>query len=294
MRVIEKLEKWSKFFIAVVGLSFAFILGIVDYLTGPELSFLIFYLVPVSFVTWGIGRWAGIGMCILSAVEWFMDDFQSSESYLHPVIPYWNVSIKLGFFFVYTYVLSALKNSLAHEKELARRDALTGAVNRRFFYETAGVEMNRAKRYRRPMSLIYIDVDNFKEVNDRYGHTVGDLLLKHVGEVMYAHVRDIDVAARLGGDEFVAMLPETDIDEAKEVADRLKAAFANAVGEHDWKATVSMGVITYVSLPPTVDELIKGADDLMYMAKKDGKNRIQYGMRGRKEGVFIFPPSQDV
>lgn len=289
MRILEFIEKLPKFFVVFAGMIIVFVLGIFDYLTGPDLSFMIFYLVPVSLVAWAIGRWAGVGLSVLSAVAWILDEVLSRPSRLHPAIPYWNVSIKLGFFFVYTVVLSALKDSLAHEKELARRDALTGAVNRRFFYETARVEMNRARRYRHPLSVMYIDVDDFKKINDTHGHPAGDILLKRIAQVLYDNLRDIDTAARLGGDEFVVMFPETDIDEAKEIAERVRAGFSNVAGEYGWEATVSMGVLTYVTIPQTVDELVNGADELMYSAKKDGKNRIQYGVLGRKEGVIVFP-----
>lgn len=137
-------------------------------------------------------------------------------------------------------------------------------------------EILRARRHGHPFTVIYIDLDNFKTVNDTLGHSVGNTLLRHVVDTLKGTVRATDLVARLGGDEFVILLPETDRDSAKVLVSKLREQLLDAMQSQGWPVTFSVGVLTCISSPANVDELIRAADAIMYEAKKTGKNAIRY------------------
>ena len=160
------------------------------------------------------------------------------------------------------------------EKRLSRLDPLTGLANRRAFYEGAELERQRAVRYGRNLSMAYIDLDNFKQVNDNFGHKAGDQLLVTVAIILRSDLRPSDLAARLGGDEFAVVLPETDELGARRATSKLHVLLTQAMQDNDWPVTFSMGVVTFNSIPETVEQMVHKADELMYTVKHGGKNRI--------------------
>ncbi|MDQ3805871.1 MAG: GGDEF domain-containing protein, partial [Acidobacteriota bacterium] len=211
----EFLGRRSKPFHLTTGLLLVILLGALDYLNGPDMSFHVFYAAPVLLAAWYVGRGAGRVMCAAAGLSWFAVAYATSDHFAHPLIAFWNAAAHLGFMLILARVASAFKSSLAHEREMARTDYLTGATNGRSFVELAAAEISRARRHGHPFSVAYMDVDNFKLVNDRLGHSAGDRLLKTVADTLKQDVRDIDVVARLGGDEFAVLLPETDAEAAR-------------------------------------------------------------------------------
>jgi hypothetical protein len=159
-------------------ISLATLIGVFDYLTGPEISFSIFYLLPVSIAAWLGGRWSGIAVSGASAAVWLAAEILAGPSYSHPVILPWNAAVRLGFFTVQALVLSSLRNRIEAERALARTDPLTGAANPRHFYEVTSVEIERCRRYGHSIALAYLDCDDFKRVNDERGHGAGDELAR--------------------------------------------------------------------------------------------------------------------
>jgi two-component system, cell cycle response regulator len=163
-------------------------------------------------------------------------------------------------------------------RELAFRDGLTGIYNHRFFQEAMDREFLRAKRYSRQLSLILLDVDDFKGINDNYGHTVGDLVLINISRLLESTVRVTDVVARYGGEEFVIILPETDITNAATVAENLREGIEKLTTVVDQKTiqlTVSLGVTSFDSVKnKNKQSLISVADKALYIAKDSGKNRV--------------------
>jgi diguanylate cyclase (GGDEF)-like protein len=276
MKITEYLGRWSKISIIALCLLLVVLVGIVDYLLGEQISAALFYLLPISISSWVVGRRAGFVMSIVSAATWISGDVVARQTTLHPLIHFWNTLMSFGFFWIVSYTLSALKTSLEQEKALARIDPLTGVINRRHFEELANMEIHRSKRFMRPFTAAYIDIDNFKIVNDRFGHDEGDKLLRHIADAMQRHLRETDIVARLGGDEFIVLLPETDYDHANMVFSKMNEYLIRLVNKQRWQVTFSIGVVTFVNPPGSVDEMIKNADALMYSGKRGGKSMIRF------------------
>jgi diguanylate cyclase (GGDEF)-like protein/PAS domain S-box-containing protein len=167
-----------------------------------------------------------------------------------------------------------LQAALESEKNLSRIDFLTGIPNRRSFFQALTTESRRARRYRRPMTVAYIDVDNFKQVNDGLGHAVGDELLKTIGKGLETTLRETDTAARLGGDEFAILLPETDADSASVVMAKVQAGLDKAMQQRNWSVSFSVGVVTFTTAPGSAEEMVQRADELMYEVKRKGKSAM--------------------
>jgi diguanylate cyclase (GGDEF)-like protein len=174
--------------------------------------------------------------------------------------------------------VTELKAIEAKLREAAMRDPLTGLFNRRHFYEVGARELERTRRYGRPLSLAMLDVDHFKEKNDRYGHGVGDEILVSLARVAATALRKTDVLARYGGEEFVVLFTETGIDEAARVTERLRAAVANALlvtSAGPVSITVSGGVVGCSAADTTLERLVERADRALYRAKDRGRDRVE-------------------
>ena len=268
----EPLLKWG---LTGLGIVLVILFGVVDYLTGDYLALSLFYLIPIYIVTHNRGLYSGILISIFSAVTWLSADLVGNMNYPHPFIPYWNASLMLGFFLIVTYLLYRLEKTLASEQHLARTDSLTGAMNGRYFHELAVSEIERVRRYKHPMTIAFLDVDNFKEINDRLGHSAGDVLLCSLSDAIKKNIRTTDIVARLGGDEFAILMPETDYESAQAVLVKLQNLLLDVMHNNHWPVTFSIGAITYHRPPVSVDEAINKADNLMYSAKNTGKNKIK-------------------
>lgn len=172
--------------------------------------------------------------------------------------------------------LIEINKTLEH---LSKSDPLTGVYNRRFIIETLEMEFERAKRYSLKFSMILMDIDNFKYVNDRYGHLVGDKTLKELARILREELRRQDVLGRYGGDEFVIVLPETESSGAMMVGERCrKAIYEGVVLNSDYHLTVSMGISSFPNPKIiTLDDMIRLADSALYEAKSRGKNRVVVG-----------------
>jgi diguanylate cyclase (GGDEF)-like protein len=259
-----------------VGFTLIGLIGIIDFLTGYEIAVSVFYVLPISLITWLTSRRIGLLASSVSAVVWLVADIASLHPYSNSFIPVWNTLIRFTFFFIITLLLSALREAMQRESELARIDYLTGAINSRYFYELAGKEIDRLGRYGHPFILAYVDLDNFKDMNDRFGHSTGDQILREVVNCVKRHMRRTDIFARIGGDEFVLLLPETNEDFARVAILKIQTDLLVEMQQNNWLVTFSIGVLTCNLAPHTAEELVKRADELMYEAKHNGKNRIEY------------------
>src|SRR5512136_1457334 len=247
-----------------------------DVYTGPGVDVTLLYLAPIGFGTFLAGIGPGIGLAILATVC-SVEASRISGERLPVAVIAWNAAQQLGVFLLLSVVLDAFKKRLLHEQQAARTDPLTGLSNRRAFVEAAWLELERGRRHGRPLSLLYLDCDDFKGVNDRLGHVAGDAVLSTVGATLRQAVRGLDTVARLGGDEFGVLLPEVDRAGAEALAERLRIQLRETLTGRGDGVTFSIGVATFLRPPASVDEMILRADELMYKAKRSGKDRWQAG-----------------
>ena len=173
-------------------------------------------------------------------------------------------------------MLLIVRDKLALEESLADTDPLTGLSNRRFFLEQLEREYTRIRRYPECITVVYIDLDNFKYVNDTLGHDTGDELLSSVARTLSESIRESDLAFRLGGDEFAVLFPALEEIQALPVLDKVQAELLNAMQEQQWPVTFSIGAVTFTSLMDSSRDMIKLVDDIMYEVKKSSKNNIRH------------------
>jgi len=273
---LASLEKRSQLFWILVGIGFLAGVGALDLWTGYEYALSFFYLIPVSLITWFTGRRLGIAASIAAALIWLVTDVAAGHVYSERFIYVWNTLIILGVFVVVALLLSALRKALENERELAHTDYLTGAMNSRLFFDLMQMEVNRSQRYKHPFTIAYIDIDNFKTINDRFGHTAGDQVLRTLVDQVNIHLRKTDMIARLGGDEFALLLPETDQESAQVVLPKIQQDILTGMQQNHWPVTISIGVLTCIQTPLTAVEIIQRVDDLMYSVKRGNKNAIKY------------------
>jgi len=276
IKIISYLCRQPKTNLMGVGILSVILIGYATHHAGLEISASIFYLLPVALVSWCAGRREGGFIASASSVAWYVADWYAGREYSHPLIHYWNMIVMFGFFFVVGFTLSGFKMALEKEKGLARVDSLTGVFNVRYFTELANKEIERCRRYGHPLTLIYLDCDNFKEINDHLSHQAGDRLLRSLGLALQHNTRSTDIIVRMGGDEFAILMPETGDQIAPQALKRLQTRLQEALQQSGWSITLSMGAAIFLDPPESVDLLIKSADCLMFLAKNNGKNRIQY------------------
>ena len=174
------------------------------------------------------------------------------------------------------WLVDELKNAIHYERVLASEDPLTGILNRREFYARAALELDLARKFDRPFSLIYFDLDHFKQVNDEHGHNEGDRQLTTITQAISGNIRKTDIFARLGGDEFAVMLPHASREDTGRIVTKLVDAVTAELKAIHSPVTLSAGVVVFDIPPESVDAMIKRADALMYEAKLTGKNRVLF------------------
>ncbi len=265
--------KWTAFaFVAIV------VVGAADYYTGPEFTFSVFYLVPVAFAAWLSGTTVAIAASAFAAIVWLCAEFASSRIDANMFVYSWNFCSRLLFLSLVALLLARLRQILDRERDLSRSDPLTGLLNARGCREIVGAEIARAQRHGYAVSIAFIDVDDFKRVNDTGGHSAGDRLLVSLAKAIRGSLRASDSVARYGGDEFVVMLPFADRAAAQAVAEKLVGAVQAAMTLERWPVTLSLGVVTCetVASTITVDALLQEADRLMYDVKSSGKDGVRF------------------
>ena len=276
----ERLQKLGAVPILVLAAALDANVGAVDYLSGYEISMSLFYLGPVALAAWYGGRRPAIAIAALSCACWYAADYGAGNQYSHPAIPVWNALVRLGFFLIVGLLLTSLRDHLRIERQLARTDALTGLHTRRAFEDRLEHDLALARRHRSPVTVAYVDLDNFKAVNDTRGHAEGDRVLRSAGEVLKNAVRQTDTAARLGGDEFALVLPDTDARGAQEFIAGLARDLLAAFRAGPWNVNCSVGVVTFLEPAESAEKAVAAADALMYEVKRKGKGAVQYSVVG--------------
>ena len=264
--------------LAITAASFSAIglIALAECRTMEEVSFGIFYLVPVAVVTWYVGQRTAWVTAVVAATAWFLADRATGHVYPHTLVPFWNGVMRLGYFVSIAFVLHRLRAALDREKRLSRQDPLTGLLNGRAFFGIAESEVERSGRYEHPLSFAFLDVDDFKRVNDRLGHAAGDDLLQSIAKAMRDVTRQSDALGRVGGDEFAILLPETGADSARAAVEKLRRTIGEVAGETLEGGSISIGLVTFLRPVASVREMTHAADTLMYAAKAEGKNALRH------------------
>jgi diguanylate cyclase (GGDEF)-like protein len=262
-----------------VALAFLVAVGLADYVTGRDVSLSVFYVAPIALTTWFVSRRTGLLFAFLSTVTWFLAD-DMGRPHAQPLVPYWNAMVRMGFYCVMVVILAKLKVALEHERNLSREDPTTEIANPRAFFEWGATEVERARRFKRPITVLCIDCDDFKAVNDQFGHATGDEVLREVARALRGAVRDVDFVARVGGDEFAVLLPETDSAGAGVAVGRLQEQLSRAMARCGRPVTFSVGAATFSTGLGSLEEALTEADRLMYSAKTGGKNAARFKVFG--------------
>jgi diguanylate cyclase (GGDEF)-like protein len=256
--------------LAAVGL-----IGALDYVSGHELRLFPLYFLPIAHVAWRLPRSGGaVAFAVLSASTWFLSNWLAGKIYSNPLIWTINFTSQLIAFAVVGYLVAELRRRLLAEESLSRRDPLTALPNSRAFYERGELLLAIARRSSRPVTLAYLDLDHFKQVNDERGHHEGDRVLIEIGEALRKQLRESDLPARLGGDEFAILFSDTGPEAAEATLERVRSDICARMRHNGWPVTVSIGALAYLRAPDSLSEAMRDADDLMYRAKQSGKDRV--------------------
>jgi diguanylate cyclase (GGDEF)-like protein len=260
--------------LTILGYALVLLLGYADMSSRFELSFNLIYLVPISIIAWHLGKGHGLVAAFLCGGAWLLAQLKSTQGYSHPTSLFINAFLNLGLFVSYSLLLARFKESMDMEKNFSRIDSLTKVFNSKAFNDLAMLEIKRARRYSHALTAVYLDLDNFKEVDEKQGIQAGNILLFTTAYLIKKSIREVDTVARIGGDEFILLLPNTGYDQAQTVISRIHRAVSEAMTENGWNVTVSIGAATYPTPPESVDELIRTVDHLMMEVKNKGGNSV--------------------
>jgi diguanylate cyclase (GGDEF)-like protein len=264
----------------LLGLVAIAAIGLLDVVTGPRVGLSLLYILPVIAAGWYLGLPAAIALALAAATAWTAAILYGGGD--AGAVAVWNGFTRLvlyGFIGVAVALIrhdrERLRELVARAEALARTDALTGLANTRAFRERLSNELPRLARVPAPVCIAYVDLDNFKRVNDRHGHGRGDEVLRQVGHRLQGVVRGGDLAARVGGDEFALILWGVGPDQAATIGFRLLTAIRDlAAGYPGTGFGATIGMACFARPPDSVDAAIERADRVMYEAKSGGKDRV--------------------
>ncbi|MBA3581158.1 MAG: GGDEF domain-containing protein [Gammaproteobacteria bacterium] len=274
--LLEKIQKWPVWLHLLNIIVCISLFAWLDYKTGYESAFAPLYLIPVSYATWCLGRYPSLIIALTSVFIWHLVNTLAGETHAQTFTSFWNASLQFLVLVLVIVLLINLKKGYEKESKLARTDFLTGAANSRALWDIAEHEIKRAERYKMPFTVAYIDIDNFQQINDKEGHSVGDKVLKEVINAIQSNLRASDTVARMGGDEFAILLPATNTDAARDVMPKLQRIMLDKMIANSWPVTFSIGAVTFQTPPESVDAMLKTADQLMHSVKSADKNAVEY------------------
>lgn len=286
---IRGLERRSPLIKGILTWGLVALIGMADYVTGPQVSSAVFYILPIAAAAWWHGRAGAYLLALAAALAWFAADNWDGTPYSHPAVGYWNGFSRLLLFVIVLELVRSLRRLLETTQRQADTDPLTGLLNRRAFELQAEREIARAQRFGHPFAAMFIDLDNFKQVNDRQGHAAGDAVLTRVAETMRSSLRHADTVARLGGDEFAVLLLEIAPAEAPSVAGDLRQRLLAAMEDMGSGVTFSIGVAVFLEPPADLAGVLTITDRLMYRAKYGGKNTIELATVNASQGRAAAP-----
>jgi len=276
-------HRWAAWAICIGAI---FLLGMLRKATEAEFAFASLALLPVLVIAWISGKWSGLFVAFLAAAMWAAGDIASGRQFDVSWIPWTNAVTRFVTYSMVALLAAQVRLLLEREHSHAREDALTGMQNRRAFLEAGAAEVERSKRYPHPLAVIFLDLDDFKRLNDTKGHDAGDAALCSAAWALRSVLRSSDQIARLGGDEFGILLPEIGYDAAIEAGRKISGA-VNAVLEDFPPVGASVGVAWFEDSGRLFPAMLKAADELMYEVKESGKGHV----RSRRFDAMSKPDS---
>jgi len=265
---------WRLWVAWIVCIGTVLLLGALRLATDAELVLASLALLPVLVIAWIAGRTQGLLAAILASAMWAVGDLSATHQFSAPWIPWVNAATHLMTYGLVALLAAQVRGQLQREHEQASQDALTKLANRRAFLEAGAGEVERSKRYGHSMAVIFLDLDNFKQLNDARGHAAGDAALQATARALLGALRSSDQVARLGGDEFAVLLPEIGYDAAVEAGHKVSLAINKSLKQFA-PVTVSVGVAWFDNGKHSFATMLKAADELMYEVKQGGKNDMR-------------------
>ncbi|MEX2534700.1 MAG: GGDEF domain-containing protein [Trueperaceae bacterium] len=250
------------------------LVALLDFLSGPDLGFSLFYLVPIVIVARIGSRLSAWFAAIVGTLAWMVIDVLTTPGYTGVLIPLWNTLTRFAFFTLALVAVRRNHEQLQSARVMALSDPLTGLPNREYLLIMLNAASARLERYGAPLTLAYLDVDDFKRVNDQHGHMAGDRLLQRIAGVLLDEVRDTDTVARVGGDEFLILLPDADILAVRAVLERVHQALKAITDRDSTRVTFSIGACMFQRPFESVEAMLRESDERMYRVKHSGKDSI--------------------
>ena len=255
---------------------FAFIFSMLEFVCDGELGFSVFLVFLPVLGVWCAGSVAGILTAVFCATFWIATDVFLSKIELGSLVFYLNFAIHLFALVLIVEFSNRFKRKVNAERRLAREDALTGLINGKAFYDCTRVELAKAKRYNRPLTVVSVSCNNFKSINKKFGYEQGDRALCVIASIIQGCIRESDACARFGADEFMLLLPESEYSAAAIIVKRLHKHLEKTMIDNDWLVTFSIGALSCDQFPEIADDIIRSVDALMIEAKKSGENIIKH------------------
>ena len=265
---------WRRGAVWFICIASIFLLGALRAATDAELAFASFALLPVLVIAWIGGKGNGLLMAFFAAAMWCAGDIASERQFSASWIPWANALTRWITYSLVAFLAAQLHLLFEREHEHASQDILTGLQNRRVFLEVGNSEVQRSQRYPHPLTVIFLDLDDFKQLNDTKGHDVGDEALRVTARALLGALRASDQVARLGGDEFAVLLPEIKYEAAVEAGRKISTAVNDALKAFQ-PVSASIGVAWFGQADRLFPEMVKAADELMYEVKASGKGSMR-------------------
>jgi diguanylate cyclase (GGDEF)-like protein len=270
---IDAMNDYERTF-TVVALFALFIF--VDFMSGRLPLTLHLYYIPILGAAWYLNRKAMLMLALLTSARLAWEPVLAAKAFDFRML--FGLTLTISLYWVAGHIFLAMRQLFDKEHQRARLDFLTGVLNNHGFFEVAREHFNEIDGRFRPFSMLYIDLDRFKQLNDTRGHLEADRALKTVGAVLRQSLRRQDTIGRLGGDEFVVLLPGTSGDMAGTVSDRLRRKLDHELMRRGWDVTASVGCVAFHTMPESVQVALQAADDLMYQAKKKGRSQSVFAV----------------
>ena len=270
---LDKKEPRFIWLLSVFAIAF---ISVTISLANNHVDLRLLFVIPVLLASWYGGRKTGATIALLSAIALLTTNFSLHFYNVNAISAAYDLLVALLVYLFISIIVTNFRNVHSVEIVAADTDTLTGVSSSRKFYADLENEINRSRRYGHPFSLVYLDVDDFKKINDTLGHPIGDELLIRLSKSLQTSLRATDIIARIGGDEFVCLLPETEHIAAKSALLKAEKALKGSMEKYGWDVSFSIGVITFEKPPDDAGQAVKLVDDLMYKVKRGSKNDIAY------------------